>query len=137
MSTMSYKSLMRRSTRRHQVEFLSDSDSDMEVQLHTAYCVCLLCLLHASLGVYTGCLASQDRNHSTASPRRTPLSAPPLYTEPASPPSKAKPEQITMSNPPPQANAAVTAAPVAMTALLPKADHCIPQDMAFQVKPDT
>ncbi|KAL3135518.1 hypothetical protein ABBQ38_005998 [Trebouxia sp. C0009 RCD-2024] len=100
---MSYKSLMRRSTRRHQVEFLSDSDSDME-----------------------------DRNHSTASPRRTPLSAPPLYTEPASPPSKAKPEQITMSNPPPQANAAVTAAPVAMTALLPKADHCIPQDMAFQ-----
>ncbi|KAL3158687.1 hypothetical protein ABBQ32_011429 [Trebouxia sp. C0010 RCD-2024] len=77
-------------------------------------------------------MASQDRNDSTASTRRTPLSAPPLYTEATSPPSKNKPKQATMSNPPPQAPAALVAAPAAMTALLPKADHHIPQDMAFQ-----
>ena len=66
--------------------------------------------------------------------KHTPLSAPPLKTEPASTSGEFKPKQAPLSNPPPHASAAAPAS-VAMTALLPKGGRPISQNDMFQVRP--
>lgn len=76
----------------------------------------------------------QDVGQAVGVAKHTPLSAPPLKTEPASPSGNFKPKQAPLSNPPPHATAAAPA-PVAITALLPKAGQNIPQNEVFQVRP--